>query len=132
VIQKGRATKSARWFTGAGSVLLFAAAILHSTRYFPLVKRIEAKAVPYPLDGILKSTWVTFSVQLMVLTVIAFVASRSERGGWIVLLCAASTGLTCLILLRFLGPFIGVYLTVVVVLLLVIGGWLQLKQKQTA
>jgi hypothetical protein len=121
--------KSARWFTGAGSVLLFAAAIFHSTGYFPLVKRIEAKAVPYPLDGILKSTWVTFSVQLMVLTVIAFVASRSERGGW---MCAASTGLACLILLRFLGPFIGVYLTLVVVLLLVIGGWMQLKQKQTA
>lgn len=130
MIQKGRAVKSARWFTGAGSLLLFASAIFHSTGYFSLVKRIEA--VPYPLDGILKSTWVAFSVQLMALAVIAFVASRSERGGGIVLLCAASTGLTCLILLRILGPFIGVYLTVVVGLLLVIGGWMQLKQKQTA
>ena len=94
--------------------------------------RILSKGLTYPLDGILKSTWLTFSLQLMVLAVIAFVASRNERGGWIVLLCAASTGLTGLILLRFLGPFIGVYLTVVVVLLFLIGGWLQVKQKQTA
>lgn len=124
--------KVARWFTGAGSFVLLASAIFHATGYLPLVKRIAANGVAYPLDGILKSTWLTFSVQLMMLAVIALVASRSERGGWIVLLCAASTGLTGLILLRFLGPFLGFYLTSVVFLLFLFGGSMQTRQKAGA
>jgi hypothetical protein len=120
--------KAARWITGVGSFVLFASAIFHATGYVRLVHRIEASAVPYPLSGILKSTWLAFSVQLLVLAAIAFRASESERGGWIVLLCAASTGLTCLILFHFLGLFVGVYLTAAVTLLFLIGGWMQVKQ----
>jgi len=67
-------------------------------------------------------------VRPFVLGIIAFVAGKRERGGGIVLLCAASTGVTALLLLVFLGPFVGVYLTGAVTVLFLIGGWLQQKQ----
>lgn len=121
--------KAARWITGAGSFILLATAIFHATGFVRLVKRIEASGVAYPLDGILKATWLTFSLQILILAVIAFLASRSARGGWIVLLCAVSTGLTGLILFRFLGLFVGVYLTAAVSLLFLLGGLMQAKQK---
>lgn len=119
--------KAARWITGVGSFVLLASAIFHATGYGRLVRRIEANGVPFPLDGILKSTWLTFSVQL-VLAVIAFLASKSEKGQRVVLLCAVSTGLTSLILFHFLGLFAGVYLTAAVALFFLLGGVMQAKQ----
>jgi len=119
--------KAALWSTLLGSLLLIASAIFHSTGYVPLLRRIEAGAIRSPLDGVLKALWLTFSVQLLALAVIAFLARGRGRGGRIVLLCAASTGVTALLLLRFLGPFLGVYLLAGVTLLFLLGGWLQAK-----
>lgn len=119
--------KTTFWLTLLGSLLLIATAIFHSTGYVPLLRRIEAGAIRPPLDGVLKSLWLTFSVQLLALAVIAFLARGMDRGGRIVLLCAASTGVTALLLLRFLGPFLGVYLLAAVALLFLFAGWLQAK-----
>lgn len=120
--------KNARLVTAIGSVVLFASAIFHGTGYIPLAHRIQAAAIPSPLDGILKASWLTFSVQFLALAVIAFLARKMERGGWIVLLCAAFLAVDAIILLCFLGPFVGVYLLAVVIALFLIGGWLQTKQ----
>ncbi len=120
--------KTARWITGAGSFVVIASAVFHFVGYVPLRRMIETGGIKPPLDGILKACWLTFSVQLFVLGIIAFVASKTERGGGIVLLCAASTGVTALLLLGFLGPFVGVYLTGAVTVLFLTAGWLQLKQ----
>jgi hypothetical protein len=57
----------------------------------------------------------------------AFLARNMERGGRIVLLCGACTGMSAMLLLRFVGAFIGVYLLAAVTLLLVLGGTLQAK-----
>ncbi len=119
--------KTARWLTLLGSLLLIASAIFHSTGYAPLLRRIEASVIRPPLNGVLKALWLTFSVQLFALAVIALLVRGMGRGGRIVLLCAASTGVTALLLLRFLGPFLGFYLLAVVTLLFLLGGWLQAK-----
>lgn len=119
--------KTARWLTLLGSLLLIASAIFHSTGYAPLLRRIEAGVIRSPLDGVLKALWLTFSVQLFALAVIALLVRGVGRGGLVVLLCAASTGVTALLLLRFLGPFLGFYLLAVVTLLFLLGGWLQAK-----
>jgi hypothetical protein len=120
--------KNARWFTAFGSFVLFASALLHGSGYLPLLRRIQAAAIPAPLDGILKASWLTFSVQFLALAVIAFMARKIERGGWIVLLCALFTAINAIILLWFLGPFLGLYLLVVVTALRLIGGWLQARR----
>jgi hypothetical protein len=120
--------KSTRWITPLGSFVLLASAVFHGSGYSWLVHRIDAGAmVPPPLDGIMKASWLLFSVELFFLAAIAFLARDMERGGRIVLLCGACTGVSALLMLRFLGAFPGVYLLAVVTLLLVLGGTLQAK-----
>jgi hypothetical protein len=120
--------KNARLFTLLGSLVLMGSAVFHSLGYPRLLHRIEASAIQPPLDGIMKASWLTFSVQLFALAVIALLARTMDRGGRIVLLCAASTAISAILLFRFLGLFPGVYLLAVVTLLLLAGGWLQAKE----
>jgi len=120
--------KFARWITPLGSFVLLASAIFHGSGYGRLVHRIDAGAMlPPPLDGVLKASWLLFSVEMFFLAVISFLARNMERGGRIILLCGACTGVSALLLLRFLGAFAGVYLLAAVTLLLVLGGTLQAK-----
>jgi hypothetical protein len=120
--------KSTRWLTPLGSFVLLASSIFHASGYGRLVHRIDAGAMlAPPLDGIMKASWLLFSVEMFFLAVIAFVARNMEHGGRIVLLCGACTGVSALLLLRFLGAFVGVYLLAAVTLLLVLGGTLQAK-----
>ena len=125
--------KNARWFTPAGCIALFASAIFHSSGYFRLVSKMHAVGIEPPFDGLIKACWWTLSAELVGLGIIALLAHRMERGGRkqggrIVLLCAAISAVTALLLLCFMGPFPGVYLLAVVTVLLLIGGWLQGKQ----
>jgi hypothetical protein len=68
------------------------------------------------------------------LGIVALLAHRMEHGGRkhggrIVLACAAICAVTAVLLLCFMGPFAGVYLLAIVMVLLLIGGWLQGKQE---
>jgi hypothetical protein len=60
--------------------------------------------------------------------VIAMMASGMAGGGRIVLLCAATMMANAMLLLHFIGPFFGVYVSVVVALFFLAGGWLQVKK----
>jgi len=120
--------KIARWLTLLGSLVLIGSAIFHLTGYTSVLL-IEAAAIRPPLDGVLKALWLTFSVLLLGLAAIALLARGMGRGGWVVLSCGATTGVTALLLLRFLGPFIGFYLLTVVTVLLLVGGWIQAKNQ---
>ena len=120
--------KFARWLTPLGSLVLLGSSIFHASGYLWLVHRIESEAkLPPGMEGVLKASWLLFSVEMFFLAVIAFLARKMERGGRIVLVCGACTGLSALLLLRFVGAFIGVYLLAAVTLLLVLGGTLQAK-----
>lgn len=122
------AMKSARLFTTLGSIVLFGSALFHASGYIRISQGIHSAGIQPPMDAILKASWLTFSVQFLALAVIAFLARDAERGGRVVLLCAAFIALDDLICLYFLGPFIGVYLLSTVTVLFLIGGWLQAKQ----
>ena len=50
------------------------------------------------------------------------------RGSWIVLLCAATMIFNVGLLLHFVGPFIGVYISAVVGVFFLAGGLLRMKQ----
>jgi hypothetical protein len=65
---------------------------------------------------------------MVALAVIAVVASRLERGASIVLICAAAMIANAALLLHFMGPFFGVYVSAVVALFYLAGGGLQSKQ----
>jgi hypothetical protein len=82
--------KIARWFTGIGSVVIFVVGILHGLKLTQLESMIPASGLHGPLEGILKGCWLVFSGEMVVLGVIAFIMSRTQGGGPIVLLCAAT------------------------------------------
>ena len=101
------------------------------TGYPRLLHRIAADAIRPPLDGVMKALWLAFSVEFFILVVIAFLARTMDRGGRIVLLCAASTGTSALLLFHFLGLFPAVYLLAIVTLLFLVGGGLQVRGPET-
>jgi len=52
------------------------------------------------------------------------------RGGSIVLICAVTMIGNAVLLLHFMGPFFGVYVSAVVALFFLVGGLLQVKQSK--
>jgi CHASE2 domain-containing sensor protein len=124
--------KNGRWFAPFGSIVLFASAIFHSSGYIPLLRRMHAVAIEPPFDGFIKASWWILAVEFAALGVIALLAHSQDRGGRIVLLCAATAGVTAALLFCFMGLFPGVYLLAIVTVLYAIGGWLQAKQRPTA
>jgi putative intracellular protease/amidase len=120
--------KTGRWLTGIGSVILFLTGIGHGFRIADVQKMIVASGMKAPLDAILKGCWLAFSGEMMALAVIAVVASRLEKGGTIVLICAATMIANAALLFHFMGPFFGVYVSAVVAVFFLAGGGLQTKQ----
>lgn len=119
--------KTGRWLTWIGSVILFLTGIGHGTKFGQLQGMIQASNIKAPLDGIVRACWLVFSGEMAAIAVIAVVASVMAGGGRIVLICAATMILDGVLLFHFLGPFIGVYVTVAVAILLLAGGWMQVK-----
>ncbi|MHB8499896.1 MAG: hypothetical protein ACYDCG_08880 [Candidatus Acidiferrales bacterium] len=119
--------KTGRWLTWIGSVILFLTGIGHGSKFAQLQGMIQASSIKPPLDGIARACWLVFSGEMAAIAVIATVASGMERGGRIVLICAATMILDGALLFRFLGPFIGVYVTAAVAILFLAGGWMQAK-----
>ena len=120
--------KMGRWLTGIGSVILFLTGIGHGTRIAQLQTMIAESGMKAPLDAILKGCWLVFSGEMLALAVIAVVASRLERGGSIVLICAVTMIANAALLLYFVGLFFGVYVSAVVALFFLAGGGLQIKK----
>lgn len=120
--------KPGRVCTGLGSVALFLVGVLHGGKLSQVETMIEGNSVKPPLDGIVRACWLLYSVEMIVLAIIAFVASRMERGGRIVFLCGLMLALDGVLLLKYLGIFVGVYLTFGIMLLYFFGAFLQSKE----
>jgi hypothetical protein len=120
--------KTGRWMTGIGSVVLFLTGIGHETLVVQVQKMIVENGIEAPMDAILKASWLAFGGEMVALAVISMVASLMAGGGRIILFCAATMIVNAVLLFHFMGPFFGVYVSVVVGLLFLAGGWLQSKQ----
>ena len=120
--------KTGHWLTGIGSIVLLLTGIGHGLRIADVQKMIVDSGMKGPLIVILKGCWLVFSGEMVALSVIAVVASRLEKGGSIVLICAATMIANAALLLHFMGPFFGVYVSAVVALFYLAGGGLQSKQ----
>ena len=120
--------KTGRWLTGIGSVISFLTGIGHSMRIEHVERLMVESGMKAPLDVLLKACWLAFGAEMVALAVIAMVASAMAGGGRIVLICAATMFVNATLLLHFLGPFAGVYISVVVTVLFLAGGWMQVKQ----
>ena len=119
--------KAARIVTLIACLISFVTGCLHGRGYFKVVEGLSTEHLAPVTANILKTCWLTFSVEMVVLAMIALLASRHERGASIVLVCAFANATNGFLLFHFLGLFIGVYLVTLVTLLLLAGGLLQLK-----
>lgn len=120
--------KAGRWCTGIGSVVLFVVGILHALKFTQLEGMIQASAIKPPLGGIAKGSWLIFSGEMMAMAVIALVGSGIPRGERIVLLCGLVMALNAVLLVKFVGVFAGVYITVFVMILFLAGAYLQSRE----
>jgi hypothetical protein len=116
-----------RWCTAIGSLILGIFGILHGVKLTDVEKMMLAGGVKAPLDGLVKASWLIFAVEMVVVAIIAIVASRMPRGARIIFLCAAMMVANALLVLHFFGPFIGVYAISLVATLYVAGGLIQRK-----
>lgn len=119
--------KTARLITLIGSIVLFLTGCLHGVGYIKIARDLPNEHMSAVAASILKTCWLTFSVALIALAIIAFLARTMQGGGSLVLVCALASAANGLLMFHFLGPFIGVYLVVAVTLLLLVGGYLQMK-----
>src|SRR5580692_817865 len=111
-----------------GSILLFLTGIGHGFRIADVQKMIDASVMKARLDAILKGCWLAFSGEMIALAVIVAVASGLQKGGSIVLIAAATMIANALLLLHFMGPFVGVYVSVIVAFFFLAAGLLQIRQ----
>jgi hypothetical protein len=65
---------------------------------------------------------------MLAIAAIAIVARGIERGGRIVLICAATMFLNGALLFHYVGLFFGVYVTLAVAILFLAGGGMQAKR----
>jgi len=119
---------TATWCTRIASVILGAFGVLHGTRLGNIEQMMQAGGVKAPLDALLKASWLIFSLEMVMVAIVAIVASQIERGGRIVLLCAAMMAANAVLVFHFVGLFIGVYAVSLVTILYAAGGWLQCRK----
>ena len=120
--------KTAIWFTGIGSVVIFLVGIGHGLKLKDVNAMIPASGLHGPLEGILKGCWLVFSGEMVALAVIAFLASSMLRGSRIVLLCAITMAFNAALLIHFVGIATPIYITLFVMVMWLVGGLLQAKQ----
>ena len=120
--------KTGRWLTWIGSVVLFLTGLGHGAKFAQLQGMIQASSIEAPLDGIVRACWLAFSGEMLAIAAIAIVASGIERGGRIVLICAATMFLNGALLFHYVGLFFGVYVTLSVAILFLAGGGMQAKR----
>src|SRR5262245_7890468 len=124
--------RASRWITGFGSLFLFVTAIGHGSGYSRLAAMLAEGQVKEPLNGIARACWLTFSVEMIALAIIAFLASRMPEGAKFVLLCALVGVANGALLLKFLGPSLPVYLTAFQTAFWIAGGLLQRTEAASA
>lgn len=120
--------KLGRWCTTLGSIVLFLVGVGHGLKFSQLEAMIQASTVKQPLDGIVRGCWLILATEMAGIALIAFVASRLERGARVVLLCGLILMVNTGLLLKFVGLFVGVYLTLFVMIMFLVGGLLQSQE----
>ena len=102
--------------------------MFRAVRLGPATIILSPNVMKAPLDAILKGCWLAFSGEMIALAVIVAVASGLQKGGSIVLIAAATMIANALLLLHFMGPFVGVYVSVIVAFFFLAAGLLQIRQ----
>ncbi len=106
--------KRGQWLISAGCVILFGTAIFHATDYTSVARAMGASDARPALIAAMKALCLMFSLHLIIISVLAFSASRSASARQLILLCSLMPLLDTLLLLNFVGMFPGTILLTIV------------------
>jgi len=105
-----------QWLISAGCVILFGTAIYHAADYTSMARAMGASDAKPALIADMKALWLIFSLHLIILSVLAFSASRCASARQLILLCSLMPLLDTLLCLKFMGMFPGIILLTLVCL----------------
>ncbi len=111
-----------RWLVVAAAVVLFATAAFHATGYASVSNAIVASGAKPALVAAVQALWLMFSLHLIVIGMVVILASGAPGARRVVLACALFPALDTLLLLRFVGLFVGTVALAAAAALLVSGG----------
>jgi hypothetical protein len=115
----------ARWLILLGSLVLFAAALLHVIGgFFYLIPALVKAGIDPRLVATVKCVWLVFTVELVLLTPAFVWISRRPDGRSLLLYLALVPLIDGVLMYYFVGPFIGSNMVAGGTLLLLIGAWL--------
>lgn len=113
-----------QWLISAGCVILFGTAIYHAAFYTSMTRAMGASDAKPALIADMKALWLIFSLHLIILSVLAFSASRCASARQLILLCSLMPLSDTLLLLKFVGMFPGIILLAIVCLCFWSGAYL--------
>ena len=113
-----------QWLIGAGCIILLGTSIYHAAYYISMTRAMGASDATPTLIAQMKTLWLMFSLQLIILSVLAFSASRFASARQLILFCSLMPLLGTLVLLKFLGIFPGMILLASVCLFFWAGAYL--------
>jgi len=113
-----------RWLAIAAAAVLVATAAIHGSGYASVSTAVGARGLNPALGDALRAVWLMISFHLVLLAIVVIVASGVERGRRIVLACALIPAADTVLLLHFVGVFVGSLALAAATLLLVSSGLL--------
>jgi hypothetical protein len=124
--------KLARWLILAGSIVLFAAGILHIIGYFYAMPVLVKASVDARFLGAIKCVWLVFTVELAILSPAFVWLSRRPAARSLLLYLALIPLIDGILMYYFVGVFIGSNMVAVGTVLLLAGVWLLPHSKNGA
>ena len=114
----------ARWLILLGAITLFCGAILHTIGYTFFIPVLIKNNLPTVYVNAVRSIWLTFAWDGIVLSVAFVWFSRVAGARKLVLLLALVPLIDALLMYHFVGLFIGTYVVSTAAVLLLVGAWL--------
>jgi hypothetical protein len=114
----------ARWLILLASIILFCAGLMHIVGYTFLLPVITKAGLDPRVLGAVKSVWLVFSVELLILSPAFFWISRRSGSRSLLLYLALIPLIDAGLMYYFVGRFIGANLVAAGAVLLLIGAWL--------
>ena len=116
----------------SGGVLLFLGGLLHSYGYTMVGPKFAAALQSTPqLLGIVHAMWLAFGVEFVLLGLIILWAVRLPASRGLILLCGLIPALTGILMFHFIGAFIGDIIFAVSAALVLIGGWMLPRARES-
>jgi hypothetical protein len=116
----------------AGGVVLLVAGLLHAYAYrFVVPKFASALASQLELPGVFKSLWLSFSAQWVLIGLLVLWMTRLSVARSVFLLCGLIPAVASLLMLHYIGIFIGSVILAVAASLIIVGSLLTPRAQES-